>query len=701
MFGCQNCQCSSSLESIDLPTPVPAGHRYDASARRAKHTKSNEPQSYRKLRISSFIPDPPLPTALQHTDSTACTHPKNTLIPVQREQRTIAETTQTLQQPPLQQQSQPDQTSLPQSHQQTQQSVLDHSNEINSVKLPAQPMTKLSPNCSLTHYSSPSRFVSSNLKPIPRIPENCEMDKMNIVPNDPRSKVLFEAHELNQVDLNRLNRSNRPAERESLLTRSNSVQQSSSRTANTNTRSIVNNGVITKHNSNNYSRPINSYNFDYNLYSIKKNIGQGLIDIALLAANSNQLKNIITTGVPQVRQSIGYDGRLTVNYWPVYVYWINLGLVGLSIGLQVLVGILLLFNSKSSSKRASRPKRNAECYNNTILIFVLFITMINVFLVIFVDELDVQQKPSDMPYHSPLSPRPNDNRNHSMRTDWTPNKNPADQEQSIVPPSKKSPRIASSIESNYENTESTSPQSIDQIEQTKPNSAKESKTNQSTDSDFPSSKKEKFPTNVTESLSTETTLSLQSTTTTSTFLTDESTTFANDTSLTTPGVQPTKVEPNEMNEIEKSSSHDTYPDDDDDGGGVPTKQEIKEPIVKPIVNLPVKSIESSASYDLITIQPIYRLPIEKLLATPTPPVPSNHFDFNFPPRMANASTSGRSITASNAKPTPNPRKKDSIRSIEPHKPFEYTPQFWPPLPASSQTLRPTLSNYWTTFDTNS
>lgn len=72
--------------------------------------------------------------------------------------------------------------------------------------------------------------------------------------------------------------------------------------------------------------------------------------------------------------------------WSFYLFMFNLGLVCSSILLQLLVGILLLMNTKPSKKHPSYPKRSGECYNHIILVIILFITVINVFIVIFVGE---------------------------------------------------------------------------------------------------------------------------------------------------------------------------------------------------------------------------------------------------------------------------------------------------------------------------
>ncbi|XP_036068853.1 ninjurin-1-like [Oryzias melastigma] len=68
---------------------------------------------------------------------------------------------------------------------------------------------------------------------------------------------------------------------------------------------------------------------DYNMYATKKSAAQSMLDIALLMANSSQLKTLLYVG-PQYRF-----------YIPLIV------LLALSMTLQVVVGLLLVFIGKS------------------------------------------------------------------------------------------------------------------------------------------------------------------------------------------------------------------------------------------------------------------------------------------------------------------------------------------------------------------
>lgn len=96
----------------------------------------------------------------------------------------------------------------------------------------------------------------------------------------------------------------------------------------------------------------------------------------LLISNSNSTLFANTTIA-----SASEEEELRKKYndlWSFYMFMFNLSLVLSSIVLQLLVGILLLINTKSNKKQPRYPSANAECYNHTILAIILFITVINV-----------------------------------------------------------------------------------------------------------------------------------------------------------------------------------------------------------------------------------------------------------------------------------------------------------------------------------
>lgn len=160
---------------------------------------------------------------------------------------------------------------------------------------------------------------------------------------------------------------------------------------------------------------------DYNVYAAKKNISQGLIDIALLTANATQLKYLLSIGPPpapsrypwQFFQSLissssyphqnsllsSYTNRTNASLisefevstgrdhdspWTWYFYWANFSSIGISILLQIIVGILLLMNSRHDVS-LNKDKSRAECCNSWILFTVFLITLINIFIGVFIN----------------------------------------------------------------------------------------------------------------------------------------------------------------------------------------------------------------------------------------------------------------------------------------------------------------------------
>ncbi|KAL6482824.1 hypothetical protein MHYP_G00076960 [Metynnis hypsauchen] len=100
---------------------------------------------------------------------------------------------------------------------------------------------------------------------------------------------------------------------------------------------------------------------DMNHYATKKSAAQSMLDVALLMANSSQLKTVLHEG-------------------PEYRFYIPLiALIILSITLQVIVGLLLIFIVKYNlNVKRKQPKLNMM--NNMTTIFVFFIVLINDFI---------------------------------------------------------------------------------------------------------------------------------------------------------------------------------------------------------------------------------------------------------------------------------------------------------------------------------
>ncbi|KAM8755781.1 ninjurin-1 [Acanthopagrus schlegelii] len=103
-------------------------------------------------------------------------------------------------------------------------------------------------------------------------------------------------------------------------------------------------------------RPIN-----LNHYATKKSAAQSMLDVALLMANSSQMKTILYVG-PRYRF-----------YIPLIV------LLSLSITLQVIVGLLLVFIVKYDLNDV-RKHAKLNRMNNVATVFVFFTVLINIFI---------------------------------------------------------------------------------------------------------------------------------------------------------------------------------------------------------------------------------------------------------------------------------------------------------------------------------
>ncbi|KFM68875.1 Ninjurin-1, partial [Stegodyphus mimosarum] len=73
---------------------------------------------------------------------------------------------------------------------------------------------------------------------------------------------------------------------------------------------------------------------DNNIYSTKKTVAQGMMDLALLTANASQLKLI-----------------LKYNQEKSAVFFIHITCICISIALQIVVGVLLIVNSRYNINR--------------------------------------------------------------------------------------------------------------------------------------------------------------------------------------------------------------------------------------------------------------------------------------------------------------------------------------------------------------
>ncbi|XP_046401086.1 ninjurin-A-like [Ischnura elegans] len=101
-----------------------------------------------------------------------------------------------------------------------------------------------------------------------------------------------------------------------------------------------------------------------NTYAAKKTVAQGMMDIALLTANANQLRYIL---------EYSRDSP---------TFYLNVLLIIISLILQVAVGVSLIF--KARFDLAGQAKNDyANRLNNYVVVGVFLVTIINVFVAAF------------------------------------------------------------------------------------------------------------------------------------------------------------------------------------------------------------------------------------------------------------------------------------------------------------------------------
>ncbi|KAL1249884.1 hypothetical protein QQF64_020889 [Cirrhinus molitorella] len=101
--------------------------------------------------------------------------------------------------------------------------------------------------------------------------------------------------------------------------------------------------------------------FNMNHYATKKSAAQSMLDVALLMANSSQLKTVLHSGAQH-------------NFYTPLI-----ALISLSISLQVIVGLLLLFIAKYDLNDAKKQPR-LNTMNNMATVFVFFTVLINIII---------------------------------------------------------------------------------------------------------------------------------------------------------------------------------------------------------------------------------------------------------------------------------------------------------------------------------
>lgn len=100
---------------------------------------------------------------------------------------------------------------------------------------------------------------------------------------------------------------------------------------------------------------------DVNVYQHKKTLAQGMMDLALLSANANQLRYVLQT-----------DGGHPY-FYP------SLAMIGASLFLQIAVGIGLIWNSRYNVKDDAQMCK-ADRANNWTVIGIFLVTILNVFI---------------------------------------------------------------------------------------------------------------------------------------------------------------------------------------------------------------------------------------------------------------------------------------------------------------------------------
>ncbi|KAI1287288.1 Ninjurin-1 [Halotydeus destructor] len=103
---------------------------------------------------------------------------------------------------------------------------------------------------------------------------------------------------------------------------------------------------------------------DMNIYATRKTVAQGMMDIALMTANASQLKYVLL--------NVSRHKYLEV----------TVALITLSILLQVIVGIVLIFLGRWNINYRG-DQRKADMANNVVVILIFLVTVVNVMVSAF------------------------------------------------------------------------------------------------------------------------------------------------------------------------------------------------------------------------------------------------------------------------------------------------------------------------------
>ncbi|XP_051861767.1 ninjurin-A-like [Drosophila albomicans] len=100
---------------------------------------------------------------------------------------------------------------------------------------------------------------------------------------------------------------------------------------------------------------------DFNAYQRKKTLAQGMMDLALLSANANQLRHVL-----EAETKSAY-------------FFISLSLISLSIIFQIAVGVGLIWNCRYDIKEGEDIS-DANKINNCTVIGIFIVTVVNVII---------------------------------------------------------------------------------------------------------------------------------------------------------------------------------------------------------------------------------------------------------------------------------------------------------------------------------
>ncbi|XP_022192794.2 ninjurin-1-like [Nilaparvata lugens] len=101
-----------------------------------------------------------------------------------------------------------------------------------------------------------------------------------------------------------------------------------------------------------------------NTYAAKKTVAQGMMDLALITANANQMKFMIQF----------YKNR-------DFTFWTVMVLIWLSLIIQVAVGVVLIFKRRFDLKH--HQHEHGIRMGNYVIVGVFLVTVINVFIASF------------------------------------------------------------------------------------------------------------------------------------------------------------------------------------------------------------------------------------------------------------------------------------------------------------------------------